>query len=68
MLGIIHYVRGMDKALARQTGNVRARAAEPAALDDSATLTGFGRKCPRDKFPRFATTEDKEVVVVWVRL
>jgi hypothetical protein len=58
----------MDKTLARQTGNVRTRAAEPAALYDSATLTGFGRICPRDEFSRFAATKDKEVVIVWARL
>jgi len=55
-------LRAMDDVLAWQTCDVRARAADVPALDDSDALTLF-RKGPRDVFRSLAAAENDKIVL-----
>src|SRR5262249_4827623 len=62
-IGMMHEVgdlRAPDLVLARQTVDVRARAADPAPLDDDDALAGL-REMPCDELPAPAAAEDQRV-------
>src|SRR5688572_23736195 len=56
----------MNDVLAREAGNVRARATDELALDNGCTMT-LPRHRPRQILSRFAASDYENVVAVHVR-
>jgi hypothetical protein len=62
----LRHLRRMNDVLARHASDIRTRAADQPALYDRDALPCSG-ECPRKIFPRFATTQDENVVTLGVR-
>src|SRR5262249_2406999 len=57
--------RARNLVLARQAGDIRARAADPFALDNRSALAGLGHM-PSNELAPSATAEDQDFELFWI--